>query len=119
MSILLVGGSSLVPGLSEILEARLLGRLPEDKQVQVLAKTRDIDPRQCVWKGTLRRGSALIMANPVRANGRGREPPPSSNRAGASVVGRLESNRDTWISASEWSVLGVRMLREKCYFEWF
>jgi len=39
--------------------------------------------------------------------------------AGASVLGRLESNRDTWISASEWSVLGVRMLREKCYFEWF
>ena len=68
MSILLVGGSSLVPGLSEILEARLLGRLPEDKQVQVLAKTRDIDPRQCVWKGTLRVGSTTVMADPGRCS---------------------------------------------------
>ena len=87
-SILLVGGGSLVPGLIEILEARLLGRLGEHRELQVLANTRDIDPRLCSWKG-------------------------------GSVLGRIEGNRDTWITGGEWRVFGVRMLREKSYFEWF
>ena len=51
-TILLVGGGSLVPGLTEVLEARLLGRLGP-REVQFLGNTRDVDPRQCAWKGGL------------------------------------------------------------------
>jgi len=34
------------------------------------------------------------------------------------VLGILDSSQELWISRKEWNEYGVRILRERCAFQW-
>jgi len=89
--ILLVGGSALFKGLSDVLEDKLIEILPYKESaietVNVLVKPKGVDPRHLSWKG-------------------------------AAIVCRGDASKDAWISRQEWLNSGIRMLRERAPFAW-
>ncbi|KAH7139221.1 hypothetical protein B0J11DRAFT_38310 [Dendryphion nanum] len=87
--IMLIGGGSKTPALQQFLETRLRELRPfYGKEILVGAPPRDFDPQVVAWKG-------------------------------ASVFGRLSTHgNDSWISKSEYSILGNRLLTHKCMFNW-
>ncbi|KAH9871958.1 hypothetical protein J1614_006217 [Plenodomus biglobosus] len=87
--IMLVGGASKTPGLREFIEARLRELRPfYGKEILVGPPPRDFDPQVVAWKG-------------------------------GSVFGRLSSHgNDSWISKTEYDILGARLLNNKCMFAW-
>lgn len=87
--IMLVGGTSKTPGLREFIEARLRELRPfYGKEILVGPPPREFDPQVVAWKG-------------------------------GSVFGRLSGHgNDSWISKTEYDILGARLLNNKCMFAW-
>jgi actin-related protein 8 len=87
--IMLIGGGSKTPGLGAFLETRLRELRPfYGKEILVGPPPREFDPQVVIWKG-------------------------------GSVFGRLSANgNDSWISKSEYDILGSRLLSNKCMFAW-
>ncbi|KAF2016100.1 actin-like ATPase domain-containing protein [Aaosphaeria arxii CBS 175.79] len=87
--IMLIGGGSKTPALQQFLETRLRELRPYyGKEILVGAPPRDFDPQVVAWKG-------------------------------GSVFGRLSTHgNDSWISKSEYNILGSRLLTHKCMFAW-
>ncbi|CAJ0764966.1 1047_t:CDS:10, partial [Entrophospora sp. SA101] len=85
-NIILVGGSSLIPGLSKMLEERLRARnIQNSDKFTILASPRELDPRLLAWKGGF-------------------------------VLSKLDIINEFWIGSKEWAELGVRSLRAKAFF---
>lgn len=87
--IMLIGGSSKIPGLNLLLEEKLR-ELNQGfgKDILIGTMPKDLDGEVVVWKG-------------------------------ASVFGRLStSGNDSWVSRGEWDTLGERLLIHKCMFPW-
>jgi actin-related protein 8 len=87
--IMLVGGGSKTAGLGAFLETRLRELRPYyGKEILVGPPPREFDPQVVVWKG-------------------------------GSVFGRLSpAGNDSWVSKSEYDILGSRLLNNKCMFAW-
>ncbi|KAG9046453.1 actin-like protein arp8 [Tulasnella sp. UAMH 9824] len=85
-TVVVVGGTSLIPGAVHALESRLQAiafpLVPNIERLQVLTTHPDVDPRVVTWKGV-------------------------------SIISKLESLSDLWITKSEWDILGMRCLRER------
>ncbi|KZV74529.1 actin-like ATPase domain-containing protein [Peniophora sp. CONT] len=89
-SVLLVGGTSQIPGMSYQIESRLQsivnnGHTEATRSITVLPVPKDVDPHVLVWKG-------------------------------ASVLGKMDGVADLWLTAADWDTLGMRGLRERCFF---
>jgi len=85
-NIILVGGGSLIPGLSKMLEERLRARnIQNSDKFTILASPRELDPRLLAWKGGF-------------------------------VLSKLDIINEFWIGSKEWAELGVRSLRAKAFF---
>ncbi|KAG9103247.1 actin-like protein arp8 [Ceratobasidium sp. 370] len=87
--VVVVGGTSMIPGMVHALESRLQAiafpLVPGMEKVQVVPAPKDIDPRVLSWKG-------------------------------AAVLAKLEALNDMWISGGDWDMLGMRALRERTLF---
>lgn len=87
-SILLIGGSSKIPGLAKWLQNKIAPQIPvnyrSDNQ-EFVTCPKDIDPGNVVWRG-------------------------------ASILSSLETAEELWISKSDFESLGIRILREKSPF---
>ncbi|CAE6403838.1 unnamed protein product [Rhizoctonia solani] len=87
--VVIVGGTSMIPGMVHALESRLQAiafpLVPGMEKVQVVPSPKDIDPRVLSWKG-------------------------------AAVLAKLEALNDMWITARDWDMLGMRGLRERTLF---
>ncbi|KAF8603889.1 actin-like ATPase domain-containing protein [Ceratobasidium sp. AG-I] len=87
--VVIVGGTSIIPGMVHALESRLQAiafpLVPGMEKVQVVPAPKDIDPRVLTWKG-------------------------------AAVLAKLEAVNDMWITPRDWEVLGMRGLRERTLF---
>jgi len=88
-SILLVGGAVLTPLFSEVLRGRLEAKLPQE-EVQDLQITFGIKEMD----------------------------PKFLSWKGGSVLCKLESAQELWISREEWHAIGVRAIRERSLLEW-
>ena len=85
-SIMLIGGSSAVPGLAPYLEDTLKGLLPSySKEIFISRPPRELDPQVVTWKG-------------------------------AAVFGRMTRTNDSWISMEIYERLGSRVLNNKLLF---
>ncbi|VDB94262.1 unnamed protein product [Peniophora sp. CBMAI 1063] len=89
-SVLLVGGTSQVPGMSYQIESRLQSIIMQSypdasRSITVLPAPKEVDPHVLVWKG-------------------------------ASVLGKMDGVADLWLTAADWDILGMRGLRERCFF---
>ncbi|KAI0032652.1 hypothetical protein K488DRAFT_78343 [Vararia minispora EC-137] len=88
-SVLVVGGTALVPGMSHALESRLQAiatpLVVNMEKVQIVPPPKDVDPRVLIWKG-------------------------------GSVLGKMDGVADLWLTPSDWDMLGIRGLRERCFF---
>ncbi|KAG8691727.1 actin-like protein arp8 [Ceratobasidium sp. 423] len=87
--VVIVGGTSIIPGMVHALESRLQAiafpLVPGMEKVQVVPSPKDIDPRVLSWKG-------------------------------AAVLAKLEALNDMWITPRDWDMLGMRGLRERTLF---
>mmetsp|Transcript_20378 Transcript_20378/g.33975 ORF Transcript_20378/g.33975 Transcript_20378/m.33975 type:complete len:239 (-) Transcript_20378:228-944(-) len=87
-SVVLVGGTTLFPGFLEMLEERLVQRIPEDEDidtVNVLSSVRELDFRSAAWRG-------------------------------AAVLCTLDVCKDQWIPGIDWKLFGPRIIREHVMF---
>ncbi|KZS90775.1 actin-like ATPase domain-containing protein [Sistotremastrum niveocremeum HHB9708] len=86
-AVMVVGGTSLIPGMAHALESRLQAiatpLVPNMEKVQIIPPPKDVDPRVLAWKG-------------------------------AAVLGKMDAVQDMWITPSDWDILGLRGLRERC-----
>ncbi|CAE6509509.1 unnamed protein product [Rhizoctonia solani] len=87
--VVIVGGTSMIPGMVHALESRLQAiafpLVPGMEKVQVVPSPKDIDPQILSWKG-------------------------------AAVLAKLEALNDMWITPRDWDMLGMRGLRERTLF---
>lgn len=87
--VVIVGGTSMIPGMVHALESRLQAiafpLVPGMEKVQVVPSPKDIDPRVLSWKG-------------------------------AAVLAKLEALNEVWITPKDWDMLGMRALRERTLF---
>jgi len=88
-AVLVVGGTALVPGISHALESRL--QAIATPLVANMDKVQIIPPP----KGVDPR--ALVWK-------------------GAAVLGKMDGVSDLWLTASDWDLLGIRGLRERCFY---
>ncbi|KAI0306069.1 actin-like ATPase domain-containing protein [Multifurca ochricompacta] len=88
-AVLVVGGTALVPGISHALESRL--QAIATPLVANMDKVQIIPPP----KGVDTR--VLVWK-------------------GAAVLGKMDGVSDLWMTATEWDLLGIRGLRERCFF---
>lgn len=89
-SILLVGGSSKIPGLQSWLQNKILQAIPSSYRTNdqdIVITPKDQDPQCIVWRG-------------------------------AAVLTSLEASDELWISKEDFEMFGVRTLREKVPFIW-
>jgi len=87
-SIMLAGGSSVIPGLAQLLEDRLQTMLPGySKDILIGRPPRELDPQVVVWKG-------------------------------GAVFGRMSRTNDSWINAFLYERLGERVLAHKLMWAW-
>ena len=85
-SIMLIGGSSAVPGMAPYLEDTLKGLLPSySKEILISRPPRELDPQVVTWKG-------------------------------AAVFGRMTRTNDSWINLDIYERLGARVLNNKLLF---
>lgn len=86
--IMLVGGSSLIPGLASHLEESLQAIRPAyAKDILIGRPPRELDAQVVVWKG-------------------------------GSVFGRMGKTNDSWVGGLEYERLGERVLGYKCMWAW-
>ncbi|KAI9440349.1 hypothetical protein H4582DRAFT_1936346 [Lactarius indigo] len=88
-AVLVVGGTALVPGISHALESRL--QAIATPLVANMDKVQIIPPP----KGVDPR--VLVWK-------------------GAAVLGKMDGVSDLWLTASDWDLLGIRGLRERCFY---
>lgn len=87
-SIMLIGGSSMIPGLNSYLEEQLQAQLPGyAKDIVVGRAPRELDPQVVVWKG-------------------------------GAVWGRMIRTNDSWVDEKLYETLGERVLSYKCMWSW-
>jgi actin-related protein 8 len=87
-SIMLIGGSSLIPGLNTYLEEQLQAALPGyNKDIVVGRAPRELDAQVVVWKG-------------------------------GAVFGRMVRTNDSWVDGGLYERLGERVLSYKCMWGW-
>ncbi|KAI9510507.1 hypothetical protein F5148DRAFT_976598 [Russula earlei] len=87
-AVLVVGGTALIPGVSHALESRPAIATP---LVSNMDKVQIIPPP----KGVDPR--VLVWK-------------------GAAVLGKMDGVSDLWLTAAEWDLLGIRGLRERCFY---
>lgn len=88
--ILLVGGSSKIPGLGRWLHNKIQQAIPQNYRTDnpdIVMTPKDVDPGHIVWRG-------------------------------ASVMAGLEASEELWITKEDFESHGVRVLREKVPFIW-
>ncbi|KAH9990563.1 actin-related protein [Russula vinacea] len=88
-AVLVVGGTGLIPGISHALESRL--QAIATPLVSNMDKVQIIPPP----KGVDPR--VLVWK-------------------GAAVLGKMDGVSDLWLTATEWDLLGIRGLRERCFY---
>lgn len=88
-AVLVVGGTALIPGISHALESRL--QAIATPLVSNMDKVQIIPPP----KGVDPR--VLVWK-------------------GAAVLGKMDGVSDLWLTATEWDLLGIRGLRERCFY---
>ncbi|KAH9992981.1 nucleus protein [Russula compacta] len=88
-AVLVVGGTALIPGVSHALESRL--QAIATPLVSNMDKVQIIPPP----KGVDPR--VLVWK-------------------GAAVLGKMDGVSDLWLTAAEWDLMGIRALRERCFF---
>lgn len=88
--ILLVGGSSKIPGLGRWLQNKIQQAIPQHYRTEnpeIIMTPKDVDAGHIVWRG-------------------------------ASVMAGLEASDELWITKEDFESYGVRVLREKVPFIW-
>ncbi|CRK92971.1 CLUMA_CG006564, isoform A [Clunio marinus] len=88
--VLLVGGSSKIPGLARWLQTKIQQAIPltyRTESQDIVMTPKDVDPGHIVWRG-------------------------------ASVMAGLEASEELWITKEDFENYGVRILREKVPFIW-
>ena len=88
-AVLVVGGSALIPGMAHALESRL--QAIATPLVPNMEKVQIIPPPKGV--------DPRVLA-----------------WKGAAVLAKMESVADLWITPADWDILGMRGLRERCYY---
>ncbi|KAI1627847.1 hypothetical protein EDD37DRAFT_279745 [Exophiala viscosa] len=87
-SIMLTGGTSIIPGLAGHLEDTLKGILPGySKDIIISRPPRDLDPQVVAWKG-------------------------------GAVFGRMSRTNDSWVNPFLYERLGERVLAHKMMWAW-
>jgi len=85
-TVLVVGGTALIPGAVHALESRLQAiafpLVPNIERLTVMTAPPDVDPRVMAWKGI-------------------------------TTICRLDLLSDMWITENEWEMLGMRCLKER------
>ncbi|KAL4250210.1 actin family protein [Abortiporus biennis] len=88
-AVLVIGGTALVPGMAHALESRL--QAIATPLVPNMEKVQIIPPPKDV--------DPRVLA-----------------WKGAAVLGKMDGVSDLWITAADWDVLGMRGLKERCFF---
>lgn len=88
-AVLVVGGCALVPGMAHALESRL--QAIATPLVQNMEKVQIIPPPKDV--------DPRVLA-----------------WKGAAVLGKMDGVADLWITPQDWDILGMRGLKERCFF---
>lgn len=88
-AVLVIGGTGLIPGMAHALESRL--QAIATPLVPNMEKVQIIPPPKDVDPRVL-------------------------SWKGASVLGKMESVSELWISPSDWDLFGMRALKERCYY---
>ncbi|KIW17170.1 hypothetical protein PV08_04361 [Exophiala spinifera] len=87
-SIMLTGGTSIIPGLAGHLEDTLKGILPGyGKDILISRPPRELDPQVVAWKG-------------------------------GAVFGRMSRTNDSWVTPFLYEMLGERILAHKLMWAW-
>ncbi|KAF8159517.1 actin-related protein [Crassisporium funariophilum] len=88
-AVLVIGGTSLIPGMAHALESRLQAiatpLVPNMEKVQIIPPPKEVDPRVLAWKG-------------------------------AAVLGKMDSVSELWVTPSDWDIFGMRALKERCFY---
>lgn len=88
-AVLVIGGSALIPGMAHALESRL--QAIATPLVPSMDKVQIIPPPKEV--------DPRVLA-----------------WKGAAVLGKMDSVADIWLTPADWDVLGMRGLRERCFY---
>ncbi|KAJ7890459.1 hypothetical protein B0H14DRAFT_2336137 [Mycena olivaceomarginata] len=88
-AVLVIGGSASIPGMAHGLESRL--QAIATPLVQDMEKVQIIPPPKEV--------EPTVLA-----------------WKGAAVLGKMDGVSELWVTAADWSVLGLRGLKERCFF---
>ncbi|KZT69246.1 actin-like ATPase domain-containing protein [Daedalea quercina L-15889] len=88
-AVLVIGGTALVPGMAHALESRL--QAIATPLVPNMEKVQIIPPPKDV--------DPRVLA-----------------WKGAAVLGKMDSVSDLWITAVDWDILGMRGLKERCFY---
>ncbi|CCM00587.1 uncharacterized protein FIBRA_02623 [Fibroporia radiculosa] len=88
-AVLIIGGTALVPGMAHALESRL--QAIATPLVPNMEKVQIIPPPKDV--------DPRVLA-----------------WKGAAVLGKMDGVADLWITAADWDILGMRGLKERCFF---
>ncbi|KAG1770743.1 hypothetical protein EDD22DRAFT_977106 [Suillus occidentalis] len=88
-AVLVIGGSALIPGMAHALESRL--QAIATPLVPSMDKVQIIPPPKEV--------DPRVLA-----------------WKGAAVLGKMDSVADIWVTPGDWDVLGMRGLRERCFY---
>lgn len=88
-AVLVIGGSALIPGMAHALESRL--QAIATPLVPSMDKVQIIPPPKEV--------DPRVLA-----------------WKGAAVLGKMDSVADIWVTPADWDVLGMRGLRERCFY---
>ncbi|KAG0709311.1 hypothetical protein DFH29DRAFT_887756 [Suillus ampliporus] len=88
-AVLVIGGSALIPGMAHALESRL--QAIATPLVPSMDKVQIIPPPKEV--------DPRVLA-----------------WKGAAVLGKMDSAADLWLTPADWDVLGMRGLRERCFY---
>ncbi|KAJ8697331.1 actin-like protein arp8 [Pleurotus ostreatus] len=88
-AVLIIGGSALIPGMNHALESRL--QAIATPLVPNMEKVQIIPPPKDV--------DPRVLA-----------------WKGAAVLGKMDGVSDLWITAADWDILGIRGLKERCFY---
>jgi len=91
-TVLLIGGGMNFKGADDFLTKRLQSKLPAHYQFM--------------------KEQLEVIARPKEND------PRTASWKGGSVMSILDSSQELWISTKEWNQYGVRILRERCCFQW-
>jgi len=88
-AVLVVGGTALIPGIAHALESRL--QAIATPLVPNMEKVQIIPPPKDV--------DPRVLA-----------------WKGAAVLGKMDGISDLWLTAADWDVMGMRGLKERCFY---